>query len=471
MVPVDYSNISPRLGLAYQINSKLVFRAGFGKLYGLSPLTPGPSTPGNGTMGAATNVNPSVDGGVHPYTNVDNPWPSGFNLPTYDTLGAFSLLGTSVVGGSTGNVTPYQWQWNAGFQYLLGANTLLGINYAASRGHRLTCAYFMCGDQIPNDLVQKYGASVFNSVPNPFYGIITNPTAALSTPTVELGQLLKLWPAYAQWQAVLPPWQGPDPNHDTFQSQWDALEVQVNKHFSQGLTLIAAFTYSKLLSNTDSFEAGYLGPAEAYEHDVDYKGEWSASTNDVPLRFVLGHVYDLPLGKGLRFGSNMPSVLDKIIGHWQFSGMTTFQNGYPLPVWEAGHTTGDFGASYWSRDRPSMVAGVDPCGDMSRPRGEKIQMWYNPSAFYTPPNYTLGNAPRTLSTCRGDGEKNFDLSLIKFIPIKERWKFEIRGEFYNAFNRPQMAFPGNTFNSSGFGAVTSQFNIPRIVQIAMKLDF
>lgn len=465
MVPVDKSNLAPRLGLAYQINSKLVFRAGFGKIYGLSPDTVGPSTPGNGTFGAATNAITSIDG-VHPYTNVDNPWPSGYNIPTYDTLGPLSLLGTGMLGGATGQVTPYQWQFNGGFQYELAGNTLLDVNFAGSRGHRLTCAYFECGDQIPANLVKQYGSTVNNSVPNPFYGIITNPTAALSAPTVEQGQLLKQWPAYTNWTAVIPPWQGPDLNHDTFQSEFNTLEVGLNKRFSHGLTMMVAYTYSKLLTNSDSFEAGYLGPTTGYQNNTTYQGEWSLGAADVTHRLVIGHVYDLPFGKGLQFGSNMPSAVDKVVGHWQFSGMTTFSSGFPLPISEAGHTTGAFGAG----DRPDQIA-ADGCGDLSRSRGQKILQYMNPNAFLEPPNYTFGNAQRSLNGCRDDGTKNFDFGLFKFIPIKENFKAEFRAEFFNAFNRPQLGNPGTTFNAGGFGAISSQANAARVIQLGLKLDF
>jgi len=369
-------------------------------------------------------------------------------------------------GGATGNVTPYQWQYNAGFQYELPGITLLGINYAGSQGHRLTCAFFECGDQIPANLIQQYGASVYNSVPNPFYGIITNPTVGLSAPTVQLGQLLKQWPAYGGWTAVLPPWQGPDPNHDTFQSEFNALEVQLNKRFSHGLTVMVAYTYSKLLTNSDSFEAGYLGPVTGYQNLVTYQGERSLGAADVTHRLVIGHVYDLPFGKGLRFGSNMPSVVDKIVGHWQFSGLSTFQSGFPLGISEAGHTTGAFGGG----DRPDEVSG-DPCGSLSRSRGQKILQYLNPGAFVEPANYTFGNAPRNLNGCRDDGVKNFDFGGFKFFPINEKLKFEFRTEFYNTFNRPELANPNTAFNSAGFGSITSQSNSPRVIQLGLKLDF
>jgi hypothetical protein len=466
MVPTDYSNWSPRLGLAYQIRPKLVFRAGFSKLYMLSPAAPGPSTPGNGTFGAATNITATING-ITPILNIDNPFPAGFNVPTYDRLGLNALLGTGVTAGATGQVTPFQYQMNAGFEYELPGNSLIGIAYAGSRGHRLTCAFFFCGDQIPRNLVQKYGSSVFKTVPNPFYGIITDPTAALSQPTVQLGQLLKQWPAYTNWTAVLPPWQGPDPNHDTFQSSFDALEVQFNKRFSQGLTVIAAYTFSKLLTNSDSFEAGYLGPASGYQNTVNYSGEWSLSAADVSHRLVVGHVYDLPLGRGRPLASNLPPALDKVVGHWQFAGMTTFQSGFPLSVGEAGHTTGAFGGG----DRPNQVPGASPCLDVGRSRGAKILDYLNPAAFARPADYSFGNAPRLLNGCRADGQKNFDLSLIKFIPIKESFNAEFRAEFFNAFNRPQLGSPNTTFNGGSFGVITSQANAPRIIQFGLKLNF
>jgi hypothetical protein len=95
----------------------------------------------------------------------------------------------------------------------------------------------------------------------------------------------------------------------------------------------------------------------------------------------------------------------------------------------------------------------------------------NPAAFYVPPNYTFGNAQRILNGCRADGIKNFDWGFFKFIPFGERYRFEIRSEFFNAFNRPELASPNTTFNSAGFGAITFQNNLPRIIQIGLKLDF
>lgn len=463
MVPTDFRNLAPRLGFAYSPRNSWVVRGGFAKLYMPSPAAPGPSTPGNGPFGATTTTPGTIDG-INPFTTINNPFPAGFNLPTYDSQGLLSLVGNRVWAGSTGQVTPYQYQWNIGVQHQLPSDSIISVAYAGETAHRLTCPFFACGDQIPMSLVQQNGAKVFSSVPNPFYGIITNPTLALSTPTVQLGQLLKQWPEYTGWVPVLPPWQGPNPNHDTFGNAWNALEVQFTKHLSHGLSIMAAYTWSKNLTNADSFEGGYLGPQVGYQNTYNYQGEWSLSAEDVPQRLVIGHVYDLPIGHGERFGSHMPSVLDKALGHWQFSGITTFQSGFPLPISETAHQTGAFGGG----DRPNVIG--NPCMS-GLSRGQRIiQGTLNPSAFQTPPEFSFGNAPRLLG-CLGDPIKNFDWSLVKFIPITERFNAEFRAEFFNIFNRPQLANPNTTFNSSSFGLITSQLNSPRVIQFGLKLNF
>src|ERR1019366_6419280 len=182
--------------------------------------------------------------------------------------------------------------------------------------HFLQCPYFSCGNQVPYNLVQQYGAKLDQSVPNPYYGIVTNPSALLSSPTVELGQLLGQWGAFPGTSIFLPSINGTGQNQDVFQSQFNALEVQLTKHFSHGLTLQVAYTWSKLLTNADAAVGSFLGPVQAYQNVTTFAGEWSPSAESVPQRLVIGHVYDLPVGKGEHFGSNLPTALDKVLGHW-----------------------------------------------------------------------------------------------------------------------------------------------------------
>ena len=165
--------------MAYRAMDKLVVRGGFSKLYMLSPVSPGPSSPGDGPFGATTNILSTVNG-INPNVTLDNPFPNGFQTPLYNSQGLSTLVGTSLNIGSSLGKTPYQYQWNIGFQYELPAKTIVSVAYAGTRGHDLTCGFFYCGDQIRQSLIQQYGSKVLSTVANPFYGIITDPLSALS---------------------------------------------------------------------------------------------------------------------------------------------------------------------------------------------------------------------------------------------------------------------------------------------------
>jgi len=465
IVPMDKTNWSPRLGFAYQATNKLVIRGGYSKLYMLSPLAPGPSTPGNGPFGASTNITGSING-IDPNVSINDPFPNGFNVPIYDTQGLNSLLGDRVWGGATKGKTPYQHQFNIGLQYELPGSTILSAAYAGTRGRRLTCAFFYCGDQIPRDLVQKYGSKLLDTVPNPFFGIITDPLVPLSAPQVQLGQLLKAWPQYSGVVPILPAYQGLDENGDSFKSSYNALQVEVSKRYSHGLTVQAAYTWSKNLTNTDSFESGYLGPAVGYQDNYNYAGERSLSASDVKHRLSVGYVYDLPFGRTRALGKSWAKPVDTVIGNWQLAGVTIFASGYPLGVSQTGHTTGAFGGG----DRPDLVG--NPCYDNGpgRSRNDKINGWLNPAGFARNADFTFGDAPRTLS-CRGDGIKNTDLSLIKFFRFTERFSAEFRSEFFNIFNRTRLGAPNTTFGSGGFGTISNTLNYPRVIQFGLKVNF
>ncbi len=463
IVPTDWSNWAPRLGIAYQIRNKLVFRGGYAKLYLLSGEAPGPSSPGDGPFGATTNIISTING-INPIVTLSNPFPNGFQTPLYNSQGLTSLLGTSFNVGSSQGRTPYQHQWNAGFEYQLGQNSMVSVAYVGSSSHRLQCPFFSCGNVVPPQLVAQYGSQVVQTVANPFYGVITNPLAALSAPTVQLGQLLKLWPQYSGLSFVLPGYQGL--TVDTFHSNFNALEVQANRRYSQGLTLTAAFTWSKNLTNADAPDSGYLGPAAGYQNQYNFNGEYSLSASDIPYRLAVGYVYDLPFGKRKAIGSNWSAPVNAILGGWQVAGDTVFSGGYPTPISQTGVTTGAFGGA----NRPNLVGNACYDNGAGRSRTAKIAQWLNPNGFAHNPNFTFGNAPRELS-CRGDGIKNTDLSAIKFFGFTEKVNMEFRSEFFNIFNRTRLAAPNTSFGGSSFGVITSTLNTPRIIQFGLKLNF
>ncbi len=464
ILPTDSTNFSPRLGFAYSVRKNLVIRGGWAKLYMLNPLAPGAVPAGNGPFSATTPIVASTDG-INPNVTLANPYPNGFIASTGTAQGLLSQVGLSgLIPGGDAWHTPFSYQWNLGVETQLPGDATISIAYAGTTSHYLNCPFFSCGNQIPYPLVQQYGSQLTQSVPNPYYGIITNPSALLSAPKVQMGQLLTQWGAFPGMSIFLPPIQGPGVNQDLFQNDFNALEVQYTKHFSHGLSLQVAYTWSKNLTNADAAVGGYLGPVIGYQNETTFAGEWGPSAESVPQRLVIGHVYDLPFGKGEHFGSTWPAPVDKVLGHWQFSGISTIQSGFPLGVSEGGHTTGAFGGG----DRPNMIA--NPCLS-NQSRSQLIQNGgLNAAAFSVAAPYSFGDAPRTLS-CLSDPEKNFDWSLIKFIPIKEKYTIEFRSEFFNAFNRPQLAQPNTTFNTSGFGLITTHANSPRIIQFGLRVKW
>jgi hypothetical protein len=237
---------------------------------------------------------------------------------------------------------------------------------------------------------------------------------------------------------------------------------------AEGLTLQLAYTLSKNITDVDSIDNGWLGPSNNYQNTVDLRGERSLSGEDTTHRLVSGWVYELPIGRGKRFGSAMPAVVDKIAGGWQASGILTISSGLPLGnLSVTPDNTGSF--KDVAGVRPDLIG--NPCLADSRPRGEKITSYVNPSAFAVPRPFTFGSAPRTLPSCRGDGVKNIDVSLMKRIPIKEAIRAEFRVEFFNTFNRPQLRPPSMGLGTAAFGTITSQENESRIIQLGLKVHF
>ena len=463
----DYSNISPRLGFAYRITDSLVMRGGFSKAYSPSLVTATVSGGGPAGNRSRTSIIGTVDG-IHPNVTIDNPFPSGFLVPVYDRDGLLTLVGQRAQGGAANGTawTPYLQQWNFGFEKQFGNRTVASLAYAGSRGRRLGCTMFRCGDQIAEADFQRAGPSVFDTVPNPFYGVITDPTSILSRPMIQRGRLLKQNPHFSSRLVGIPAWQGP--NGDDFESSFESMQVGFRTSGAEGLTMQVAYTLSKNITNVDTLDSGWLGPSVRPQNTVDFRGEKSLSAEDTTHRLVTGWVYELPIGRNKRFGSDMPAAAEKILGGWQVSGIMTLSSGLPLGrLSVTPDNTGSF--KDMPGVRPDLVG--DPCISGGRARGDKIERYVNPSAFALPEPFHFGSAPRTLPSCRGDGWRNFDLSITKVIPIRESMNVEFRLEMFNAFNRPQLRHPNLQFGGGRFGRITSQENSPRIIQFGLKLHF
>jgi hypothetical protein len=234
---------------------------------------------------------------------------------------------------------------------------------------------------------------------------------------------------------------------------YNALQAKLTRRFSQGLTVLGSFAWGR------SFDDGTTRGSQA-QNFYDLMNSWGPSDYDVPLALVVSYVYDLPFGKGKAF-LNSPGVLSAILGGWQTSGIARFSEGTPFSI-DAPYDVANVGGS---NERASLVPGQQllPSGLQQGP-----SEWFNPAAVTIFP-YTWGDLSRNL--LRGPGINNWDLCLVRSIPIKEATRLEFRSEFFNAFNRPQFGPPSNTATSPTLGQIFSTKLPNREIQFSLKFLF
>jgi hypothetical protein len=180
--------------------------------------------------------------------------------------------------------------------------------------------------------------------------------------------------------------------------------------------------------------------------------ERAVSSSDLPQRLVLAATYELP------FAKTGPAVYRHLAGGWQINSILTLQSGNVIAV--------SAPAPAFGGNRPNVVG--DPSLD-----NPTIDRWLNRDAFTAIAPFTFGNAPRNLPRTRTDGLQNIDLSLFKNFAIRERYKLQLRGEFFNFTNTPTFGNPNGNIAAGDFGVIRSlATNVsPRRVQLALKFTF
>jgi hypothetical protein len=260
---------------------------------------------------------------------------------------------------------------------------------------------------------------------------------------------------------------------DNRDSIYNSLQIKVQKRFAAGAQVLAAYTLSKLIDDTNS-EINWLESASPNWGDRNpYNLRYDRSLDgfDVPNRFVLASVVDLPFGRGKHFMSSASGLTNKLIGGWGFDTIITFQSGFPLPI--GGSCVGLLSNSGIPNAPCSGPAVVSTPQLTSGSLDDRLAHWFTTSSYAVPPGYTFGGSSRTEGSARADGIKNFDIALFKntkFGP-EDRFGLEFRTEFFNTFNRVQFSPPNTGCCGGSFGQVTSQYNLPRTIQFALRFRF
>ena len=258
----------------------------------------------------------------------------------------------------------------------------------------------------------------------------------LALPTVAYGQLLRPYPQYTGFAMQSPP------NRN---SMYHSAQFKLEKRFAKGGTVLGSYTWSKLISDTDTL-TGWLEPgggAGGVQDNYNIRAERSLALYDTPHRMVLSYIYDLPLGKGQRWGSDAPGVLNKIISGWGINGVTTFQSGSPLNLSTAVNTTNSFGGG----QRPNSTGASAKLEGAAQTR---LTRWFDTTKFTLPASFTFGNLARTLPDVRSHGIANYDFTAFKNTQVTERVGIQFRAEIFNLFNRVRFGYPGRGDGQSGF---------------------
>jgi hypothetical protein len=408
-------DFGPRLGFSYQLFEKTVIQAGAGLFFNASGseavnMRLNRNTP----FGATISETP---GDINPGTKVSDGFPTsqGF-LATPGVNFALADAPTGQQWGVEPGFKPsYAEQFNLGIQHeVTKFDLVLKVTGVGNLGRRL---------YDPINVNQPIPGSTSLNSRRPLFAVNPN----LSTVTYGTSQGL---------------------------GEYYALQVVADKRLRQGVNVLLGYAWAHAIDNVNlEFGGGNAGPSP---QDPRFKrADRSNSIIDQRHRLTVSYLWVLPFGKGQRFLSKGGPV-DWIVGGWQTNGILATQTGlYFSPVLQTSTTnTG-------TASRPNKI------GDVSYPK--TLTKWFDPSAFASPALYTYGNAGR--NSLIGPGRTNFDVSLLKNIPVHDKMRFQGRFEAFNVFNHPQFGYPNVSIGNVNAGQITSIVGTPRNLQASLRFEF
>lgn len=448
----DRNNFQPRIGAAYRISNKWVLRGGYGLFY-LGQNEAGTQQ----GFSRRTNAVVTTDGNLTPAASLGNPFanlPGGRLLDAIgSSLGAASFLGEGLAVNFLNRPLPYSHQYSFDVQRELPYQMVFEIGYVGNTLRRLPVATQM--NVLPAEVLGRRTATGaidtawYNErVPNPMQGLIPN-NAAKNGATIPRQDLLLPFPQFGNLNMQSIP---------VGRQQFHGMQVKLNKSFAHGVTFLAAYNVGKNLG-----EVHFRNPQDFRLADPDASTleKLPVDQVDIPQKFVVAGVWEMPFGKGKPLGSDWRPAVNLILGGWQTNFNITYQSG-------------------WAVNHPN-AAQVRP-GSANLPSSERnMARWFDTSMWESAPGqrvprqepFTLRNFPTRFSDVRVLGYHNWDASLSKQFPIYEQVRLQFRLELVNAFNTPWFSrMQGQALDvaSPTFGQLDPvQRNLPRFIKLAMHL--
>ena len=450
----DINNFQPRVGFAYSLDSKTVLRGGWA-IYAVPALfdISGIYQPG---FSQGTSIVPSLDTGVTIRATLANPFPDGVADPPGASLGPNTFLGRTI--GRFNDALDYRngqsMRWSLGMQRELPGQWVVEGAYVASRSYDLTTDFNM--NPVPRQYLSTSPVrdpATINfltaTVPNPFRGLLPGETL---NGDAQRQQLLRPFP---QFQNI-------DTRRYDGSSSFDSAQFRVTKRFTGGYMADASYTWSDFKERVTRLN----------DTDPDYEERFNDT--HLPHRLVVSGIWELPFGRARRFGSDANAIVNGLIGNWSVSFIYNWQSGRPNLT---------MGNVYYDGDITQLKARYSD--DPTQPVFDTSGFYFHDAAVQTngaddpakqraDQRIQLANNIRTQPTrwdgLRGQEYVNWDMSFVKALEFgRVRAQFNI--ELYNAFNSVFYNTPNLTPTSADFGKVSSQNNLPRNIQIGMKLVF
>jgi hypothetical protein len=427
IIEPDYHNFAPRVGFAYNPSwgQSWVFRGGAGIYYDQAQMNETQFITNGPPIFRQQNYN-TTGRGLPPFTFGVNTLPVAVIPPidaNYQTPPGTLLFAQEIDGRK-----PREYMWNFSIQKSIAANWVIEAAYIGARGVRLSKRY--------------------NAYANATPGVLYDVTPGVATRYPNLSGML--YSSLAGW------------------SKYHALNLRMERRFSSGLSLLGAYTFGKSI-DTDSGGAWgtpNLNPAN-FQLDV------GPSDFDIRHRFVASAIYELPFGRGRRWGTNWSTAAQAFLGGWQINAIPSWQSGVPRIVSSPNTSTLAF------ISQRADAVGTDPYGAFDR-GGQSIdpgddfgganaaRFWINPTAFRQTAPLKFGTSGRNI--IYGPAAWNWDLSLFKNFDFTERVRLQLRGEAFNAFNNVRFFPPELNIVSPNFGTLQNA-DRPRVMQVAMRLTF
>jgi len=454
---IHMNHISPRFGFSYSLNNKTVLQGGFSQNYlnggayeyGTHKVA---VNYGNLLLGSFTrNSTGSTTPGFGSWDSNVLPYPAP--IPFSPTLG----IGTQInaFNPKEDGRAPYNVVWSVGVQRELPFNMFVTASYAGNRANFLP-AQLNPINQLSPKFLTKYGSLLgqqFNSPAAVAAGIVS-PYPNFANDFGGSATVLQALTPYPQYANIF------NNFDDTGSAFYNAMQLQLEKRYTSGLSFLVSYTLARTMSNTSS---GFTSFSTTSLNKDNQKAEWSIDSADQTHVTAVAATYELPFGKGRKY-MNKGGLANAALGGWQISPLLGYASGTPLQVNVPGAPLGTGG------NRPNMVSGQTLQYSYSNVYAGKPVI--NAAAFSDPGPWAIGNAPRFLSGLRSPFGLNENIALAKYFPVGEKVKLKLEIEYFNVLNRVIFGGPNTSLTDPNFGLViNSQANTQRQGQAHFTVSF